>query len=65
MSARLGPFPVEYMGNWVNGAGMGGLIPSLMNVAILGTQANFQTSGFIWYIIKQCFSDQIEFTTED
>jgi hypothetical protein len=48
MSARLGPFPVEYMGTWVNGAGMGGLLPSLMNVAILGTQANFQTSGFIW-----------------
>ena len=47
MSARLGPFPVEYMGTWVNGAGMGGLLPSLMNIVILGT-ADIQTSGFIW-----------------
>ena len=48
MSAKLGPFPVEYMGTWVNGAGMGGLIPALMNIAILGTNVDFQTSGFAW-----------------
>jgi len=44
MSACLGPFPIEYMGSWVNGAGMGGLIPSLMSVAVLGTKVTLQTT---------------------
>ena len=29
------PFPHEYLGHWVNGAGMGGLFPSILNVIFL------------------------------
>ena len=45
-TACLGTFPVAYMGACVNGAGMGGLLPSVVNVIILATNANAQMSGF-------------------
>ena len=34
-SSLLSPFPHEYLGHWVNGAGMGGLVPSIINVIFL------------------------------
>ena len=34
-SSLLSPFPHEYLGHWVNGAGMGGLFPSILNIIFL------------------------------
>ena len=45
MMANLGTFPVSYMGNVVNGSGMGGLLPSVVNVIILAMNADFQLAG--------------------
>ena len=45
MMANLGTFPVTYMGNVVNGAGMGGLLPSVVNVVILAINADYQVAG--------------------
>lgn len=56
MSSLLSPFPHEYMGHWVNGAGMGGLLPSVVNVAILSVNANFQVSGFACFLVAAIIS---------
>ena len=36
----LGLFPAEYLGSMGSGCGIGGLIPSVMNIAILGASQN-------------------------
>ena len=42
-TAVLGMFPPEYIGTMGSGAGIGGLIPSLINVAILGLSKDSST----------------------
>ena len=39
-TAVLGMFPAEYLGTMGSGCGIGGLIPSVMNIAILGASKN-------------------------
>ena len=42
-SAVFGMFPPQYLGTMGSGAGIGGLIPSLINVAIIGVSKNSST----------------------
>ena len=44
------PFPHEYLGHWVNGAGMGGLFPSILNVIFLAIDPDpkVRIDVFIW-----------------
>lgn len=51
--ANLGTFPVRYMGSTINGAGMGGLLPSVVNVVILALNANFQQAGFWCFLFAE------------
>lgn len=46
MSSLLSPFPKEYLGHWVNGAGMGGLVPSIINVIFLAINPDPNLAGF-------------------
>jgi equilibrative nucleoside transporter 1/2/3 len=48
--ANLGKFPVRYLGNVTNGAGMGGLLPSVVNVIILAVNGDAQTAGFFCFL---------------
>ncbi|TRY77281.1 hypothetical protein TCAL_10226 [Tigriopus californicus] len=52
-SANVGKFPVPYIGNMVSGAGMGGLLPALVNVIILAVEADFQVAGFYCFLIAE------------
>ncbi len=52
MSA-LGPFPVRYLGSCVVGAGMGGLVPALANVAVLAADGDPQWSGFWCFLFAE------------
>lgn len=40
VTAVLGMFPAEYLGTMGSGCGIGGLIPSVMNIAIIGASKN-------------------------
>ena len=52
VAAILGSFPEKYLGTMSSGSAMGGLIPSLLNVAIIGASENSaQTVGFICFLI--------------
>ena len=42
-TALLGLFPSQYLGTMGSGAGIGGLIPSLINVGIIGVSKNSST----------------------
>ena len=46
VSSLLSPFPPEYLGHWVNGAGMGGLVPSIINVIFLAINPDPNVSIF-------------------
>ena len=50
VSSLLSPFPPEYLGHWVNGAGMGGLVPSLLNVVFLAVNPDVELSGFVCFV---------------
>ena len=39
-TAVLGMFPAEYLGTMGSGMGIGGLIPSILNIAIIGASKN-------------------------
>ena len=41
------------MGSTVNGAGMGGLLPSVVNVVILAMNADFQMAGFWCFLFAE------------
>ena len=45
VSSLLSPFPHEYLGHWVNGAGMGGLVPSILNVIFLAINPDPKVKG--------------------
>ena len=60
----MGKFPVGYIGHMISGAGMGGLVPSLANVAILAANAassaqsanvspNFQWAGVACFALAE------------
>ena len=54
-AAIYGKFPVEIIGAHPVGGAIGGLIPSLLNVAILGLQTdqpNWQLTGFICFTVS-------------
>ena len=50
MGSLLSPFPHEYLGHWVNGAGFGGLIPSIINVIIIAASQDPETSGIACFL---------------
>ena len=50
VSSLLSPFPPEYLGHWVNGAGMGGLVPSIVNVIFLAVNPDVTESGFVCFL---------------
>ena len=50
VGSLLAPFPHEYLGHWVNGAGFGGLLPSIINVIILAVNPDANTSGISCFI---------------
>ena len=50
VSSLLSPFPPEYLGHWVNGAGMGGLVPSILNVIFLSVNPDVKLSGFVCFV---------------
>ncbi len=52
MSA-LGPFPVRFLGSCVVGAGMGGLLPALVNVGVLAADGDPQWSGFWCFLFAE------------
>eukprot|EP00095_Tigriopus_kingsejongensis_P002945 snap_masked-scaffold1679_size31325-processed-gene-0.0 protein:Tk02945 transcript:snap_masked-scaffold1679_size31325-processed-gene-0.0-mRNA-1 annotation:"equilibrative nucleoside transporter 3" len=52
-SANVGKFPVPYIGNMVSGAGMGGLLPSVVNCIILAIEADFQIAGFYCFLFAE------------
>ena len=57
MGSLLSPFPHEYLGHWVNGAGFGGLLPSIINVIIIAASQDPQTSGiacFLFALVITC-----------
>lgn len=48
LSAELGPFPIEYIGTRVNGAGMGGLLPAVVNIVVLAARVFFQSLSYFF-----------------
>ncbi len=44
---------MRYIGHYVTGAGMGGLVPALVNVVILAINADFQTAGFYCFLFAE------------
>ena len=49
-SSNMGKFPVIYMGSLSNGICMGGLVPVLVNIAILSMDVNIQMAGFTCFL---------------
>ena len=57
VGSLLSPFPHEYLGHWVNGAGFGGLLPSIINVIIIAASQDPETSGiacFLFALVITC-----------
>ncbi len=52
-SAVLGPFPVRYLGFCTVGAGVGGLLPSVVNVGILAIDGDPRWSGFWTFLFAE------------
>ena len=59
----MGTFPESYMSAMVSGAGMGGLVPSLANIAIIALSKDMQMAGFYALLFAEifiglCFSER-------
>ena len=50
VTAVLGPFPEQYMGSFMSGQGVGGIIPSVLNVIIIACNADPQSTGFYSFL---------------
>ena len=48
----MGKFPVRYMGSLSSGVCMGGLIPVIFNVTILGLDVDMQMAGFACFVFS-------------
>ena len=48
----MGKFPVRYMASLSSGVCMGGLIPVLFNVTILGLDVDMQMAGFACFVFS-------------
>ena len=57
VAAILGMFPANYLGTMASGAAVGGLIPSLLNIAIIGATGNSgQIVGFSCFCLSTLIS---------
>ena len=50
VTASLGPFPEKYMGGFMSGQGVGGIVPSVLNVVIIASDADPQSTGFYSFV---------------
>ncbi len=55
-TANMGKFPVKYVGSLANGVCMGGLIPVIFNVAVLGLDVDIQMAGFACFAFSGSFT---------